>query len=664
MFNKNVIGIFFLLLFPWCVCAQTMEQLKGYTGIKGQVFDEQTKSPLSARIEVRDPAGKIQATYYYKNKLEGIFTDEDGNFSVPLKPGSYGLKIIHGIDHLTQEHSFTVKENEGIKATIYLKPWVNIKQRGWLNGDGHAHLYSDKKMNDTILRQVRKISLAQGVDFISACQGWGGYNDSNWKDAYAKVSDDKFNLYYGSEMPKYRTGHVWWLGLSSTLGNFENLMDTVYENQYYQAFQHTEWDYSWLKFKFIPDVEVIRRYSKSQDAMAIIAHPTSWWMQKRGDISKYTTNVVGNLSFGLLSGNIWSGMTVMGYMNDNYYYQNIWFHLLNEGYIMPAFSELDGGYPDDNKFYYGQVRTYYLADPSVGPQPVDRIREAVRKGHTFVTSGPVIFANIDKQYQVGDVVPLNGQTNQLNIEANASGETVDYLSYVVVFRNGKVYRLWDLRDKKPRQFSETISLSEKDNAWYIVKAYGKDAWEEPKNIDVLAYCEAAENAATQQGFPGSKHSVAFTSPFYFRHKGESRPQPLVSKIDLTVISPATGKPIENGLVDVVLAGEKINSVRLNKGKAQFSMPVNALLKISAEDQTITRGLYTDYTPYLHILEKIANGKWREKGNWKNTINAGQVPWSVFEFEKTKAILSAVKWEIKFEANEREGLWKDFDTLFE
>ncbi|MRG44520.1 hypothetical protein GFS24_05315 [Chitinophaga sp. SYP-B3965] len=660
MLNKNVIGIFLLLLFPWCASAQTITPLKGFTGIKGQVFDGVMKKPLSARIEVRDTAQKIQATYYYKNKLEGIFTEEDGTFSIPLKPGVYGIKIVHGIDHLIQEHTFTVKENEGVKAVIFLQPWINLKQRGWLNGDGHAHLYSDKKSNDTIPRQVRKICLAQGVDFISACQGWGGFNDNTWRAAYAKVSDDKFNLYYGAEMPKYRTGHVWWLGLSSTLGNFENLMDTVYENQYYQAFQHTEWDYSWLKFKFIPDVEVIPRYSKSQDAMAIIAHPTSWWMQQRGDISKYTTNVVGNLSFGLLSGNIWSGMTVMGYMNDNYYYQNIWFHLLNEGYIMPPFSELDGGYPDDNKFYYGQVRTYYLASSAAS---VDGIRDAVRKGHTFVTSGPAILADIDNQYQVGDVVPLNGNTNKLHINAYASGDPADHLSYVVVFRNGKVFRLWDLRDKKPREFSETLSLSEKENAWYVVKAYGREAWDKPENIDVMAYCDAAEKSAVQQGFPGGRHSVAITSPFYFRFANEVRPRPLQSKIDLTVVSPATGKPVD-GQVDVMLTGEKINSFRLINGRAQFSMPVNALLKISAAGYpTITRGLYTDYVPYLNILERIANGKWREKDNWKNTINGGQVPWSVFEFEKTKAVLSAVKWEIKFEANEREGLWKDFDGLF-
>lgn len=292
-----------LLLIAFRTQAQSeqfsLKKLEGFAGIKGRVTDGQTEVPLSARIVVKDSAGKLQATYY--EHCEGIFTEEDGTFSIPLKPGAYTIKIIHGIDYLTQEQPFTVKENQGVSVTVHLQMWVDLKKRGWINGDGHAHLYSEKTENDTMLRQVRKVCLAQGVDFLSACQGWAGYDDQTWKGAYAKVSDRKFNLYYGAEMPKYRTGHVWWLGLKSTLNNFGNLIDSTYENEYYKSEQHTDWDYSWLKFRSVPDIEVISRYARSQQSMAIIAHPTSWWQQERGNISKYTTNVVSNLSFGLLS---------------------------------------------------------------------------------------------------------------------------------------------------------------------------------------------------------------------------------------------------------------------------------------------------------------------------------------------------------------------------
>lgn len=515
-----------------------------------------------------------------------------------------------------------------------------------------------------MLRQVRKICLAQGVDFISACQGWAGYNDSTWKHAYSVVSDRRFRLLYGAEMPKYRTSHVWWLGLKSTLDNFGNLIDSTYEVQYYQSEQNADWEYAWLKFRSIPDLEVISRYAKTQGAMAVVAHPTSYWWQQRGNISKYTTNVASNLSFGLLSGNPWGGMAVMGYMSDNYYYQNIWFNVLNQGYLMPAFSELDGGYPRDNKFWYGSMRTYFGIDTALTSDPIEQITGAARKGRTFVTSGPIVFADIDRKYGLGDVIRASAESHELNIEAYASGDASDFLTYIVLFRNGKITHLWDLRTNRPRRFTTSYKLSEKDDAWYMVKVYGRDTWENPGDLDVLAFCRNSEYSATRKDFPGGKRSVAFTSPIYFRRKNEPQPAPLIARANLSVVSPATGKGVRKCTVDIFVAGEKIGTARLSGGKGRLRFPVNAQLKITDEGhEPIIRSLYADYEPYLAIQERIANGQWMAENNWKNTLNKSHVPWEVFQFEKTKKTLSRVHWEITLQPNERDGLWPGFEALF-
>lgn len=636
--------------------------MPGFGGIKGRVTDAVTGSPIASRIVVKDTAGKLQATYY--EHLDGIFTEEDGTFALNLKPGTYNATVSHGIDYLTQAFTFTIRENAGINARITLQPWISLKKRGWINGDGHAHLYSEKPENDTMLRQVRKICLAQGVDFISACQGWAGYTDSTWTQAYGQVSDDRFSMLYGAEMPKYRTSHVWWLGLKSTLNNFGNLIDSTYERQYYQSEQHPTWDYSWLKFRSVPDLEVIARYTKSQDASAIIAHPTSYWWQQRGNISKYTTNVVSNLSFGLLSGNPWRGMVAMGYMYDNYFYQHIWFNVLNQGYMMPAFSELDGGYPRDNKFWYGSMRTYFKIDTTLAGEPAQQVNEAVKKGRTFVTSGPVVFANIDRKFTLGDVIRAGTGPHELHIEAYASGDTDDFLTYVVLFRNGRIARLWDLRQENTRQFTTSHAISEQDDAWYVVKVYGRNTWEDPQDLDVMAFCRHAEQIQVRKDFPGGRRSVAFTSPIYFRKTTERQPAPLIARTDLTVIAPIDGKRVNKCVVEVYLAGEKIGTTRLNGGRGRLHIPINAVLRIKAEGfDPITRTLYTDYQPYLTIQEGIANGRWLDKNDWNSTLNKSHVPWEVFQFDKTKKVLSRVKWEIKLETNERDALWKDFEALF-
>jgi len=67
-----------------------------------------------------------------------------------------------------------------------------------------------------------------------------------------------------------------------------------------------------------------------------------------------------------------------------------------------------------------------------------------------------------------------------------------------------------------------------------------------------------------------------------------------------------------------------------------------------------RSLYLDYLPHRDLIEKLASGKWRDEFDVK--FNAGEVPWDAFNFEKTKKLLSDVKWEIKLEPNERDGLY--------
>ena len=624
-----------------------------FPGIKGKIFDDKTGTQLSARIVIKDANDSVYNSYY--KSLPGFFTEEDGTFQDSLKPGTYTLTAFHSIDFQSQKIPFTITADGGVNAEVYLKPWTDLKKQGWVCGDGHDHLYTEKKADTTMAKTLRKICLAQGIDFVCAAQGWLGYNDTTWKDGYAKFSDERFTLCYGSEMPKYRTGHTWWMGQKSTRGYFWNTMDTVYENNYFQSPQGTQWNFKTLNFPFIPDVEVVQHYKTADNAVAVVAHPTSWWWQQRGDITKHVTNVAANLSFGLLSGKIWDGIVVMGYNHDHYFYQNLWFHILNEGYRMPALSELDGGFERDDSKYYGSMRTYYQID---GKFSIDKVTAAVRKGRTFVTSGPIIFADVDNKYNVGDIVRTNGTKHDLHIKAYASGEEDDYLSYVIVFRNGQIFKVWDICNKKLRAFEQTLSIDEKNKAWYIIKVYGKNAPKNLEDLDVIKVCD-------KKFFPdisNTQNDVAITSPFYFWSNTATDPKPLISNVKLSLISPNKGA-VQNAIVDISVNGKKINTIHLKDGKGSFSMPVNALLKISSKGHTpIHRTLYLDYPPHLQLIEELATGNWLKKDD-SAKYQPGEVPWEEFHFEQTKQILSNVDWKIEISRNERDNLWEKFEDMF-
>lgn len=629
-----------------------------FRGIKGEVYEAETGQGLAARILIRDTLGRVIDSYY--DKSPGFFTEENGSFSKELNLGKYEMEVSHGIDRLSTKFSFEISETQGVEAKIYLESWFNFREEGWVNGDGHCHLYTEHKPDPEMAALVRRICMAQGVDFVCASQGWAGYNDSTWEEGYAQFSDDRFILYYGSEMPKYRTGHTWWLGQKSTHDYFSQSMDTTYENQYYQSHENTHWDFDNLSFPNIPDIEIVQRLKEKDHLVAIMPHPTSWWMQERGDIEKYTTNVVSYLSFGLLAGQIWDGLVVMGYNHDHIFYQNLWFNVLNQGYRMPALGELDGGLSQQDRFYYGSMRTYYKLD---GDFTIQNVTEAVRKGRTFVTSGPIIQTNIDDRYEIGDVILAGSDNHQLNISALASGNSDDFLSYVIVYRNGEIHKLWDLRKEKPRKFDESINLKETEQAWYVVKAYGSKAVEDIASLDILSLCDKSEHGVFPD-FSGDIHDVCITSPYYFRPMGVEDPDPMVSNIELKLIDPESGDFIEEAALEVLVNGETINRHQLEGGSLSFSMPIQGWIRIRVEGYPeIRRGLYLDYLPHLKLLEELASGDWRSTLEKGYLYTAGEVPWEAFNYEKTREILSNVNWEIEMKSNERDLRWESFDSLF-
>jgi hypothetical protein len=624
-----------------------------------RVFDASSDAALPARVVVRDATGKPVKSEY--THLPGVFTGEDGSLDLPLDPGRYTLEVYHGIDFVSQEYAFEVSATAGVEAEVRLEPWLPLRRLGWANGDAHAHLYTDTPRDRAMAATVRRICRAQGVDFICACQTWAGYRDDDWREGYAAVSDERFRLFYGAEMPKYRTGHTFWYGLSSTRGGFQGAMDESYENLYYLVAGNPRWTFDTLPFPNIPDLELVTRFRVAEDAVGVAPHPTSWWWQPRGDAVKYVTNVAVSLPVGLLGGGAWEGLVVMGYDHDHYFYQDLWFHVLDEGYRMTPFGELDGGFPPEDRFYYGSVRTYLEVGQETSRETIVR---AARAGHVLVTSGPIVLAELDGGYEPGDVVPADGETRTLHVSAFASGARENRLSYLLLFRNGRIHQLWDLRQSAPRRFEARVPLRESDPAWYVLKAYGRTA-RTPEELDVRAVVDRVADGTFEGPWPEDSE-VALTSPFYFRRPGTlADPPPLVSHVRLRLVDPTTGEPVRDATVRVRLAGRDVDRRQAVDGKAELPMPLRAVLVLEAPGRpTLHRTLYLDYPPQRERLGRLASGRWLDAYGGRERLRPGQVPWAAFDLAGTKADLEDVEWTLPWRTNERDALWEGFEARFD
>jgi hypothetical protein len=234
---------------------------------------------------------------------------------------------------------------------------------------------------------------------------------------------------------------------------------------------------------------------------------------------------------------------------------------------------------------------------------------------------------------------------------------------VVLFRNGRVHRLWDLRGRGLRRFEEAAELREGARAWYVLKAYGGGATRTPDQLDVRANVEAIA-AGRPVSLPDDA-GVCLTSPFYFRRNGEPvEPSPLRSRMRLRLVESETGAPVQGATLRVQVAGRTVARLSAPLGEVAAEVPVQAVLVLEAPGRpTLRRTLYLDYPPARARLERLASGAWLEGFGGRDRLRPGQVPWPAFGFAETRALLAELDWTVSWQPNERDPLWERFEAAF-
>lgn len=122
--------------------------------IYGQVVDEQTGSPIAARVYVQSESGrwhfaeaadsKGQAIRYEKQNWINPRSNEyhtsvsAHRFSLRLAPGKYTVTVERGKEYFPSIQQITVGDQTS-ELEIRLKRWVDMASQGWFSGDTHVH---------------------------------------------------------------------------------------------------------------------------------------------------------------------------------------------------------------------------------------------------------------------------------------------------------------------------------------------------------------------------------------------------------------------------------------------------------------------------------------------------------------------------------------------
>ena len=71
-------------------------------------------------------------------------------------------------------------------------------------------------------------------------------------------------------------------------------------------------------------------------------------------------------------------------------------------------------------------------------------------GHTMLSGKAVMLLTVDGKLPPGSVLPADGKKHTINVEVFSEPDSDEYISYLVLYRNGRVAEKLDFREQKKR----------------------------------------------------------------------------------------------------------------------------------------------------------------------------------------------------------------------
>ena len=421
---KELVRIGGVAAFALLIWAQGRSDPEWSPRVLLNVIDAETGKPAAARFSLLvdgeehaplwvGPHGLRFVSVHVSKRQSAVVTYARGTGVVeaPLRPGAktVEVRVAKGLDYEPVRLTAAVTRDP-VQLDVKLKRWNRLREAGWRAADPHLH--------------YDRVEAAADRDWFHAMDGdglthaqfmvlKGGMAPGLWAQqfAYGKAgvgADGERLIVPGEEYRDQMQGHLLLYGLSELI-------------QPIQAGTGDSPDH-WPPF-----VDVLAR-ARGLGGMVGAAH---------GGTLSASPTVVADAVLGALDfmeiGNlfIWAPETN-------------WYPLLNCGYILPptAGSDLPNApYRDWWQPFLGSIRTYVKVGDRRGPEAWNA---AVKRGETFVSSGPMIRLAVNGAGP-GARIDLPGG-GELDIEAELTSPRP--LRKLEIVRNGEVIATAGPGDRK------------------------------------------------------------------------------------------------------------------------------------------------------------------------------------------------------------------------
>jgi hypothetical protein len=466
-----------LLLFPLTLFSQSLSTGSVSVTVRDSVTQKLTpvrvRLTQSGRVVNILPVNAVSVMYGVWDHADGYGFQPDssfyvnGSFELRLPEGKYAASLSKGMEYLDQVYTFSVTSGSVVNKTINMVRWIDMPSTGWYSADDHIHLRRSPREDPLLMNWIQAEDIHVGV-LLRMGDYWATYYDQYAWGEKGAYQQDNYLLTSGQEDPRTpEVGHALGFGASGKVRN---------ESEYY---------YYDRVFDELHRLGGITGY----------AHQAESFHGYRGlmlDGLRYKVDVLELLQFCVSEEPL----------QTRHYY-----HLLDLGYAVTAVAgsdfpwcgkDHDNG-PAERNARIGNARFYSFIKK---PFSYSSWKEAVKRGHTFVTSGPMIRFTVNGKLP-GDTLHIKkGEVIRIHAEAYGHRTQVP-LDRLEVVAHGKV--IGRTTSRRPGQSSGKLSadtvMKATEGSWIAVRAYageGQAAHTTPVYVSVEK--KGFHNKATLSGY--------------------------------------------------------------------------------------------------------------------------------------------------------------------
>ncbi|MBK9168996.1 MAG: CehA/McbA family metallohydrolase [Bryobacterales bacterium] len=434
--------------------------------VQVRVIDAETGKPVAARVHSLAADRKFYppADAYARIPLSGEpCFHTAGEFALEAPAGKLTLKAMRGLEFRPDQTEVDVAAGGTARVELKLRRIVDAASRGWYSGTMHTHMNYGGNLRNT---PANMIFMARAEDLRVVMDQVANKDNRVLDQQYfvagggehpASQGDPDVKLHIGQEYRPPFYGHVSFLGLRDHL---ISPFTTGYEGTGIES--------------LYPSNSDMLRKARAQGAVTTQVHPYSGARDPVDADLGHAKAMPVDAALGLLDCLEWT------YLNPIQI--GIWHRLLNNDIVLAPVGGEDSITDLHRGKQIGSVRTYAHVE---GPLTIERWLEAVRKGRTYFSSGPILELRVNGKLP-GEVVRLPEGGGTVTIEGSV--QSVAALTKVHLHSNGAIVKSLPLdADARKSTFREEIRVT--GSAWFSLYAEGP----QDRSLDG-EFVQAATNA--------------------------------------------------------------------------------------------------------------------------------------------------------------------------